>query len=144
MVCMENWMMAMELLRQGETKVSTPFEIPKKGTQVGVGYWGAGRGFLSHHLIIDDGVIGNYQISTPSTLNAAPRTPWGAPGPYEEAVLNTPILEDFKSPDDFKGIDILRSIRSFDPCMPCTTHIMMDGTDKMVTREVTTCACGIE
>jgi hydrogenase large subunit len=58
--------------------------------------------------------------------------------------MNTPILEEFNSADDYKGIDILRSIRSFDPCMPCTTHIMIDGTDKMVTREVTTCACGVE
>ncbi len=144
MVAMENWMMAMEMLRQGETKVSTKFEIPKKGTQLGVGYWGAGRGYLSHHLVIDNGAIGNYQILTPSTLNAAPRTPWGTPGPYEEAVLNTPILETFKTPEDYKGIDILRTIRSFDPCMPCTTHIMVDDSDLMITREVTTCACGIE
>jgi len=144
MVCMENWMIAMELLRQGETKMSTPYEIPKKGTHLGVGFWGAGRGFLSHHLIIENGRIGNYQISTPSTLNAAPRTPWGTPGPYEEAVLNTPILEDFSSPETYKGIDVLRSIRSFDPCMPCTTHIFIEGEDQVVTREVTTCACGIE
>ena len=124
--------------------MSTAFEIPKKVTQMGVGFQAARRRVLSHHLVMDDGVIGNYQISTPSTLNAAPRTPWGEPGPYEEAVKNTPILEEFNSADDFKGIDILRSIRSFDPCMPCTTHIMVDGTDKMVTREVTTCACGVE
>ncbi len=143
MVSMENWKMAMEMLRQGETEVSTPYEIPKKGTQMGVGFWGAGRGFLSHHLVIDDGAIGNYQIVTPSTLNAAPRTPWGAEGPYEEAVLNTPIIEA-NMDDDFKGIDILRAIRSFDPCMPCTTHIMVDGADKLITREVTTCACGVE
>lgn len=144
MVCMENWLMAMELLRQGETQVSAKFEIPKRGTRIGAGFWGAGRGFLSHHLIIDDGVIGNYQIMTPSTLNAAPRTPWGTPGPYEEAVLNTPILEEYDSPDEYKGIDILRAIRSFDPCMPCTTHITVDGSDKLVTREVTTCACGVD
>jgi len=144
MVAMENWMMAMELLRQGETKVSTKFEIPKKGRQLGVGFWGAGRGFLSHHLVIENGAIANYQIGTPSTFNAAPRTPWGDPGPYEEAVLNTPLLEDFKSEDDYKGIDILRAIRSFDPCMPCTTHIMMEGNDTVITREVTTCACGVE
>lgn len=143
MVSMENWMMAMEMLRQGETEVSTPFEIPSKGSFMGVGFWGAGRGFLSHHLVIEDGAIGNYQIITPSTLNAAPRTPWGAEGPYEEAVLNTPIVE-VNTGDDFKGIDILRAIRSFDPCMPCTTHIMVDGADKMITREVTTCACGVE
>ena len=47
------------------------------------------------NLIVEKGVINNYQIITPSTLNAAPRAPWGAPGPYEEAVLNTPILEKY-------------------------------------------------
>jgi hydrogenase large subunit len=144
MVAMENWLIALELLKQGETKVATKFEMPTRGTQLGVGFWGAGRGFLSHHLVIEDGAIGNYQILTPSTLNAAPRTPWGTPGPYEEAVLNTPILEDYKDPADYKGIDILRAIRSFDPCMPCTTHILVDGTDQMITRDVTTCACGVE
>jgi hydrogenase large subunit len=134
----------LNLLKQGQTKVSNKFEIPQRGTQIGVGFWGAGRGFLSHHLVIDNGAIGNYQILTPSTLNAAPRTPWGTPGPYEEAVLNTPILEEFDDPADYKGIDILRSIRSFDPCMPCTTHILVNGADRMITREVTTCACGVE
>ncbi len=144
LVALDNWLLAQELLRNGQTKVSTPFEIPKKGTYIGFGAWGAGRGFLTHHLIIDDGAIANYQILTPSTLNAAPRTPWGEPGPYEEAVLNTPILEDFKAPTDFKGIDLLRAIRSFDPCMPCTTHIMVENSTHFVTREVTTCACGVE
>lgn len=144
LVALDNWFMAQDYLRKGETSMSTPFTIPKKGTQVGVGFWGAGRGFLSHHLVIDDGAIANYQILTPSTLNASPRTPWGAPGPYEEAVLNTPILENIDPDKKFKGIDILRAIRSFDPCMPCTTHITVNESDYMVTREVTTCACGIE
>ena len=144
MVALDNWYMAMDFLRKGETSMSTAFTIPKKGTQIGVGFWGAGRGFLTHHLVIDDGAISNYQILTPSTLNAAPRTPWGAPGPYEEAVLNTPILENIDPDKKFKGIDILRAIRSFDPCMPCTTHIQVENSDYMVTREVTTCACGLE
>jgi hydrogenase large subunit len=144
MVAMENWLLAQKMIREGETKVSTPFKIPKKGTHVGFGAWGAGRGFLTHHLVVENGVIENYQIITPSTLNAAPRTPWGAVGPYEEAVLNTPLLEQFDKPEDYKGIDILRAIRSFDPCMPCTTHIMDNKTDHFVTREVTTCACGVE
>jgi hydrogenase large subunit len=144
MVAIENWILAQSLLREGKTSVSTKYEIPKKGTHVGLGAWGAGRGFLTHHLVIDNGVIANYQIITPSTLNAAPRTPWGARGPYEEAVMNTPILEQFDRPEGFKGIDILRAIRSFDPCMPCTTHIMDQQSEHVVTREVTTCACGIE
>ena len=144
MVALENWQLAQQLIRNGETAVSVPYEIPKTGTQIGFGAWGAGRGFLTHHLIVENGLIKNYQIITPSTLNAAPRTPWGALGPYEEAVMNTPVLEKFKKPEDYKGIDILRAIRSFDPCMPCTTHIMAKDTDHVVTREVTTCACGIE
>jgi hydrogenase large subunit len=144
MVALENWEIAQQLIRNGETAVSTPFEIPQKGLYKGFGAWGAGRGFLTHHLIVENGLIQNYQILTPSTFNAAPRTPWGAPGPYEEAVMNTPILEKFDTPENYKGIDILRAIRSFDPCMPCTTHIMAKDTNHVVTREVTTCACGIE
>lgn len=145
MVTMENLVRAFDLQKKGETKVATPFEIPKTGHAIGAGFWGAGRGFLSHHCEIKDGLLANYQIVTPSTVNACPSTPWGEPGPYEQAVLNTPIVESaYKDEDDFQGIDILRALRSFDPCMPCTTHVMVEGSDKVVTREVNTCACGID
>jgi hydrogenase large subunit len=144
MVTLELWVRAQDLLKRGETQVATPFTIPSKGHSIGVGFWGAGRGFLSHHCEIKDGLLANYQIVTPSTINACPRTPWGAPGPYEEAVLNTPILETKVDDENtFQGIDILRTLRSFDPCMPCTTHVMVEGSDRVVTREVTTCACGV-
>ena len=144
MVTIENLARAFDLVKRGETRVSTPFEIPSKGHAIGVGFWGAGRGFLSHHCEIRDGLLANYQIVTPSTINACPRTPWGEMGPYEQAVLNTPILEsNFAGDEDFQGIDILRAIRSFDPCMPCTTHVMVEGSDRVITREVTTCACGV-
>ncbi len=141
MVAMNVWQQGMDLMKAGETAVSTKFEIPKKGVHLGVGFWGAGRGFLTHHVVIEDGVCSNYQIITPSTTNASPRDPWGLPGKYEEAVLNTPILES-SSIADFQGIDILRAIRSFDPCMPCTTHVHTDRG--VITREVNTCACGLE
>ena len=91
---------------------------------------------------MDRGVVENYQIVTPSTWNASPRDPMGNPGPYEEAVLQTPILENYERPEDYKGIDILRAIRSFDPCMPCTTHIHTGS--RVISREVVTCACGAE
>ncbi len=141
LVGLNTWLQGMDLMKAGQTAVSTKFEIPKKGTHRGVGFWGAGRGFVIHHVVLDDGVCTNYQISTPSTFNASPRDPWGTPGMYEEAVLNTPILEDAGS-ESFHGIDIQRAIRSFDPCMPCTTHIHSD--EGVVTREVNTCACGAE
>jgi hydrogenase large subunit len=143
-VAYDNWLIGLDLLRQGKDKVHTPFDLPRKGTQIGVGFWGAGRGYLTHHAVIDEGALSNYQIVTPSTFNASPKDPWGVPGPYEEAVLNTPSLEETDDPEKFKAIDILRAIRSFDPCMPCTTHIHVDGSDHVVTREVNTCGCGIE
>ncbi len=141
MVAMNNWLAAMERLKNGDTKTSTPFEIPKN-ERLGVGFWGAGRGYLTHHLVLDRGAVSNYQIVTPSTWNASPTDRWGQPGPYEEAVMNTPLLEETDDPKAFKGIDVLRAIRSFDPCMPCTTHIHSDAG--VITREVNTCACGVD
>lgn len=146
MIAMENLTKAFDLIKKGKTKAYTPFEVPKSGRQVGVGFWEAGRGYLTHHTIIEDGKIKNYQILTPSTWNACPTDPFGKPGAYEEAVLNTPLLEEFSKPEDFKGIDIQRAIRSFDPCMPCTTHIYtgVGMPEKVITRDVTSCGCGID
>ena len=142
LIALINWSAAMEQLKNGETRTSTRFEIPKSGEQRGVGFWGAGRGWLTHHLTLDRGAVANYQILTPSTWNASPTDRWGQPGPYEEAVLGTPLLEETDDPQRFKGVDILRTIRSFDPCMPCTTHIHSDAG--VITREVNTCACGLD
>lgn len=141
LVALNNLLAGYALMKKGETRVATPFKVPRD-LRLGVGFWGAGRGYLSHHLVMDGGVLTNYQIITPSTINAAPRDPWGQPSAYEDAVLNTPIIEQFSRPENFKAVDILRTIRSFDPCMPCTTHIFA-GTQTIV-REVTTCACELE
>ncbi len=137
---MNNLLQAFEYWRAGETRVSTPFKVPKD-ERVAVGFWEAGRGWLVHHLHMDKGKILNYQITTPSTLNASPRDPFGQPGPYEQAVTGTPILESV-SESEVKGIDVLRAIRSFDPCMPCTTHIY--GGEREIVSEVNTCACSAE
>jgi hydrogenase large subunit len=141
LVAMNDWLKGLELLKKGESEVATKFDIPKNN-RLGVGFWGAGRGFLSHHMELDKGVVTNYQIVTPSTINASPQDAWDKPGPYEEAILNTPILEEFDKQEDYKGIDLLRALRSFDPCMPCTTHIYA-GEHKVV-REINTCACGVD
>jgi hydrogenase large subunit len=142
LVAYENLLIGFDLMKRGETRVATPYKVPKDH-RIGVGFWGAGRGWLTHHLEMDRGALINYQIITPSTFNASPKDPWGNAGPYEEAVLRTPILEEFDRPEDFTGIDIFRAIRSFDPCMPCTTHLHT-GSDRVVSREVNTCACGLE
>ncbi len=137
---MNNLLQAFEYWRAGETRVSTPFKVPKD-ERVSAGFWEAGRGWLIHHLHVDKGKIVNYQITTPSTINASPRDPFGQPGPYEQAIVDTPILESVAD-DDVKGIDILRTIRSFDPCMPCTTH--MDTGNGVIVREVNSCGCTLE
>ncbi|MEO7502810.1 MAG: nickel-dependent hydrogenase large subunit, partial [Gemmatimonadaceae bacterium] len=71
LVAFNNWIAAMERLKDGDYKTSTPFHMPKKGEQRGVGFWGAGRGYLTHHLTLDRGAVSNYQILTPSTWNAS-------------------------------------------------------------------------
>ncbi|WP_396611346.1 nickel-dependent hydrogenase large subunit [Haloferax sp. S1W] len=141
LVCYTGFIESLELLKSGKTDVHTPFSLPKKGVQRGVGFWEAGRGYLTHHIVIEDGVIDNYQILTPSTWMASPTDPFGNPGPYEEAARNTPLLEDFTDQSDFSGIDILRSIRSFDPCMPCTVHLHTDDRADVITEDVTACGC---
>ncbi|CAN5538514.1 nickel-dependent hydrogenase large subunit [soil metagenome] len=137
---MNSLLKAFEYWRSGETAVSVPFTVPKD-ERMSAGFWEAGRGFLTHHLHMDKGKIVNYQINTPSTWNASPRDPFGEPGPYEQAIVDTPILESVKD-EDVKGIDVLRAIRSFDPCMPCTTH--MDTGRGVIVREVNSCGCTLE
>jgi hydrogenase large subunit len=41
--------------------------------------------------------------------------------------MGTPIFEE-NSRENFKGIDIMRAVRSFDPCLPCGVHMYLgDG-----------------
>ena len=81
-------------------------------------------GCLSHHVVIRNHKIANYHPYPPTPWNANPRDIYGTPGPYEDAVQNTPIFEE-NGPDKFKGIDIMRAVRSFDPCLPCGVHMYL-------------------
>ena len=130
----------LDLLERGERRVWSRSEIPRQG--IGAGFWEASRGALGHWITLDERVVKNYQMITPSAFNASPRDPWGRPGPYEEAAINTPILEEFAREEDFIGLDVMRTVRSFDPCMPCAVH--MDTGEGIVTRDVVSCICGVE
>ena len=44
--------------------------------------------------MIRDGKIANYHPYPPTPWNANPRDIYGTPGPYEDAVQNTPIFEE--------------------------------------------------
>ncbi len=113
---------ALAELHAGRTATFTPFKVPDEA--IGCGFHEAVRGVLSHHMVIRDGKIANYHPYPPTPWNAAPRDEYGTPGPYEDAVQNTPIFEE-NGPDNFKGIDIMRAVRSFDPCLPCGVHMYL-------------------
>jgi len=85
--------------------------------------WGAGfheapRGALGHWVNIRDGAIANYQCIVPSTWNAGPRDANDKRGPYEEALVGTPVAK----PE--QPLEILRTVHSFDPCMACGVHVV--------------------
>jgi hydrogenase large subunit len=115
---------ALEEIRAGHTKTWEPFKVPEEA--IGVGFTEAVRGVLSHHMVIRDGKIANYHPYPPTPWNASVRDTYGTPGPYEDSVQNTPIFEE-NPPENFKGIDIMRAVRSFDPCLPCGVHMYLGG-----------------
>jgi len=119
---------ALSELHAGRTRTWSEFTVPQDA--IGCGFHEAVRGVLSHHVVIRDGKIANYHPYPPTPWNANPRDIYGTPGPYEDAVQNTPIFEE-NGPDKFKGIDIMRAVRSFDPCLPCGVHMYL-GNGKVL------------
>jgi hydrogenase large subunit len=113
---------ALAEVRAGRTKTWERFTVPDEA--VSVGFTEAVRGVLSHHMVIRGGKIANYHPYPPTPWNASVRDEFGTPGPYEDAVRNTPIFEE-NSQENFKGIDIMRTVRSFDPCLPCGVHMYL-------------------
>jgi hydrogenase large subunit len=83
----------------------------------GVGFWGASRGALSHWVRVENGTVTRYQIVTPTTWNLGPRADDGTPGVFEAAV------EGMAVPDVSDPTDVMRTIRSFDPCLGCAVHV---------------------
>jgi hydrogenase large subunit len=118
----------LDRVRNGKTKTWTEFKVPDEA--ISCGFTEAVRGVLSHHMVIRGGKIANYHPYPPTPWNASPRDMYGTPGPYEDAVQNTPIFEE-NGRDNFKGIDIMRTVRSFDPCLPCGVHMYL-GAGKTI------------
>ena len=94
----------------------------------GVGTIEGPRGALGHWIIIDDGVITNYQAVVPTTWNAGPMDERGQHGPYEAALLAGHRLA---IPD--QPLEVLRTIHSFDPCMSCAAHVFGPAGADVVT-----------
>lgn len=87
----------------------------------GVGLVQAARGALGHWVELSEGKIARYQIITPTTWNGSPRDAAGVRGPWEEALIGTPVAD----PDN--PVEAGHVIRSFDPCLVCTVHVVGAG-----------------
>jgi [NiFe] hydrogenase large subunit/hydrogenase large subunit len=107
--------MARHDLRTHDNTKWDPASWPAEAS--GAGFHEAPRGALGHWVQIRNGSIANYQCIVPSTWNAGPRDSTGQRGPYEEALLGTPVA------DPAKPVEILRTIHSFDPCLACGVHV---------------------
>jgi hydrogenase large subunit len=66
---------------------------------------------------IKGGKIANYQCLVPTTWNASPRDDRGQPGPIERAIEGAMIK-------DRSLVEIVRIVRSFDPCVACAVHLI--------------------
>jgi len=93
----------------------------------GVGFMEAPRGGLAHWIVIENGIIKNYQAVVPSTWNAGPRDQNGQPGAYEAALQDNHTLHDPQQP-----VEILRTIHSFDPCIACAVHVTDPDGEELI------------
>lgn len=109
---MENMTEKLELKPNNEKM----YEIPERA--LGVGLVDTIRGALGHWVKIENKVIRNYNIITPSMWNFSPLDQNGTHGTAEKALIGTTVK------DNENPIELGRIIRSFDPCISCATHII--------------------
>lgn len=101
------------------------WEPPEEG--MGYGFHEAPRGALGHWVRVKGKKIANYQAVVPSTWTASPRDERGQRGPYEQALIGIPC------PDPDNPLNIVRVIRSFDPCLGCAIHLIHPQSNQLRT-----------
>lgn len=97
--------------------------VPEEAT--GMGLVEAARGALGHWIEIKQGRIANYQCVVPTTWNASPRDDSEQPGPIEQAITGVKIR------DETNPFEIVRIVRSFDPCLACAVHLVTSKGRKL-------------
>ena len=109
---MPGWLLQ---IKPGEP-VYIDYTMPQEAQ--GMGITEGARGALGHWIQIKEGKIANYQVITPSSWNASPRDDKNQPGPIEQAIIGTKI-KDAANP-----FEIVRIVRSFDPCLACAIQLI--------------------
>lgn len=100
---------------------SEHWEIPAEGQ--GGGMVEAPRGALGHYVKVAKHKTENYQMVVPTTWNFAPRNDDDVAGPLEEALIGIPV------PDQDNPTNIVRVVRSYDPCLACAIHLINPETN---------------
>lgn len=119
-----HWELLVNNIAGGDLAVHNVPQFPS-GEVSGLGIHSAPRGALSHWVVVDNGIIKNYQAVVPSTWNASPRDRDGVPGPYEAALRGITVA------DVERPLEVLRTVHSFDPCMACACHAF-DAAGKQI------------
>jgi hydrogenase large subunit len=114
-------------LRPGEPTCAE-FRIPDRSK--GMGLAEAPRGSVGHWIEIENGVIANYQAVVPTTWNCSPRDDNDQPGACEQA------LEGVRVKDEQNPFELVRIVRSFDPCLACAIHMVSPRGDERGTIRV--------
>lgn len=91
------------------------WEPPMAGK--GAGLLEAPRGALGHWIEVAEKKVKQYQMVVPTTWNASPVDQAGQRGPIEQALIGAPV------PDVESPLNVVRIIRSFDPCLACAIHL---------------------
>jgi hydrogenase large subunit len=92
------------------------YQLPEEAH--GMGIIEGARGALGHWIEIKDRKIANYQAVVPTTWNVSPMDDKGQHGPIEQALIGTKV-KDEKNP-----FEVVRIVRSFDPCIACAIHVV--------------------
>lgn len=115
---MLNWVDALEKEMGSDFRIHDTNHWEAPATGQGAGMTEVPRGALGHFVKINDHKIENYQMVVPTTWNFSPRDDKGIPGPVEQALIGVPV------PDLENPINIVRVVRSYDPCLACAIHLI--------------------
>ncbi|MBC7347520.1 MAG: nickel-dependent hydrogenase large subunit [Clostridia bacterium] len=116
---LERWLLQLEPGRPAAAE----YLLPRQAS--GMGLTEAARGALGHWIRIEDYKIAGYQCVVPTTWNGSPRDGQGQPGALEQALTGIPV----KDPDN--PFEVVRVVRSFDPCLACAVHLLTPGGSRL-------------
>ncbi len=134
----------LEYTKQGNRIVTSKWRLGEYPKEVTFG-WGtleAPRGTVNHWIVQHKGKIINYQLHAPTTANLSSYDATGT-SPFDSSV-RTSIVTEETPPEQWQGLDFVRAIRSFDPCLSCSVHLQFTNKHTMrLVKKLILPTCGI-